>query len=74
MQDHLVEVMTRLGLHEHSNIRGRFLFIAIPPAAARVAVIVSSGGIGWQFDFRFGSCGHGGDMEFRFRNLAPQLA
>jgi hypothetical protein len=74
MKDHLVEIMTGLRLHEVADVRERFLFIAIPPAAARVAVIVSSGGIGWQFDFRFGSCGHGGDMEFRFRNLAPQLA
>jgi hypothetical protein len=43
MQDHLVEVMTRLRLHEHPNIRGRFLFIAIPPAAARVAVVIGGG-------------------------------
>ncbi len=38
MQDHLVEVMTRLRLHEVADVKGRFLFIAIPPAAARVAV------------------------------------
>jgi hypothetical protein len=74
MQDHLVEVMTRLRLHEVADVRGRFLFIAIPPAAARVAVILGGGCIGWQFDFRFGSCGHGGDVGFRFRNVAPQLA
>ena len=60
MQDHLVEVMTRLRLHEVADVRGRFLFIAIPPAAARGAVIVSSGGIVRQFDFRGSSCGHDG--------------
>ena len=73
MKDHLVEIMTGLRLHEVADVRGRFLFIAIPPAAARVAVIVGGGGIGWQFDFRGGSSGHGGGV-FGFRLQAPQLA
>jgi hypothetical protein len=74
MQDHLVEVMTRLRLHEVADVRSGFLFIAIPPAAARVAVVVGGGRFGWQFDFRGSSCGHGGGVEFGFRLQAPQLA
>jgi hypothetical protein len=73
MQDHLVEVMTRLRLHEVADVRSGFLFIAIPPAAARVAVVIGGSGIGRQFDFRIGSCGHGGGV-FGFRLQAPQLA
>jgi hypothetical protein len=63
MQDHLVEVMTGLRLHQHPHIRGWLLFIAIPPSAARVAVVIGSGCIRRQFDFRGlgdGACGHGG--------------
>jgi hypothetical protein len=74
MKDHLVEVVTRLRLYKRPHIRGRFLGIAIPPAAVRVAVVIGCGRVGWHFDFRFGSCGHGGDVGFRFRNVAPQLA
>ena len=70
----LVEIMTGLRLHEVADVRGRFLFIAIPPAAARVAMIVSSGCIGWQFDFRVGSRRHAGRGVFGFRHVAPQLA
>jgi len=66
--------MARLWLHEVADVRGRFLFIAIPPAAAWVAMILSGSGIGWQLDFRGGSCGHGGSVEFRFRHVAPQVA
>jgi hypothetical protein len=67
MQDHLVEVVTRLRLHEVADVRGRFLFIAIPPAAAWVAMILSGSGIGRQFDFRRGRSGHGGGV-FGFRH------
>jgi hypothetical protein len=35
--------MTRLRLHEVADVRGWFLFIAIPPAAARVAVVIGGG-------------------------------
>jgi hypothetical protein len=74
MQDHLVEIMTRLRLNQHPHIRGRFLFIAIPPAATRVTMVIGGGCIGWQFDFRGSSCGHGGGVEFGFRLHDPQVA
>jgi hypothetical protein len=61
-------------LHEHPNIRGLFLFIAVPPATARVTMVIDGGGIGWQFDFRGSSSGHGGGVEFGFRLQDPQLA
>jgi hypothetical protein len=65
--------MTRLWLNQHPYIRGRLLFIAIPPAAARVTMVIGGGCIGWQFDFRVGSCGHGGGV-FGFKHQAPQIA
>ena len=49
----------------------------IAPPAARVAVIIGSGGIRWQFDFRAlagqGACGHGG-IGFGWWFIAPQVA
>jgi hypothetical protein len=36
-------------------------------------MVIGGGSIGWQFNFRGGSCGHGGGV-FGFRRGAPQLA
>jgi hypothetical protein len=72
MQDHLVEVMTGLRLHEVADVRSGFLFIT--SSATRVTMVIGGGCIGWQFEFRGSSCGHGGGVEFGFRLQAPQLA
>jgi hypothetical protein len=55
--------MPRVRLHEVADFWRLFLGLAIPPAAARVAVIIGGGCIRRQFDFGGvgdGACGHGG--------------
>jgi hypothetical protein len=57
MQNEVLQAVTGLGLHDHAELRGRFVILA--SAAARVTVIIGSGCIRGQFDLRSLAFRHG---------------